>query len=474
MESDETLGIPTYVSLCSGYDGIGRGLERVIPNLRTIAHCEIEAYAIAGLISKMETGQLDSCPVFSDLKHFPFRELRGRVTILSAGFPCQPFSSAGKRQATEDPRHIYPWIADGISICLPRYLLLENVPGIISAKTADGESVLKHVLGDLEQRGYSCTWGIFSAEEVGAPHQRKRVFILAQLPNTRSPHGGEVQFAEGRAEEDAKEQESDRNGNQRGVGQLGNPPSERPRGGRAHRACEQSEVLGEGLESDGELAHPCNKGSSPSRGESQHEGAIKQSRNRACEGREAELAHPASGQPGQSQARNGGQDTSGGSEEELGDTARLDGKQSNAETDQARRACEEDRGSSDVRGTEWPARPGEEQYEWEEPRVVAHRKDERCGGRKDKDGKDGEGISEQEGEERSILRSETAGCRGDGEAPNDEAQSELGGAIDGTRSGVDATANRVDRLRLLGNGVVPQTAELAWRTLWKELNERDN
>ena len=97
---DEALGIPTYISLCSGYDGIGRGLERVIPNLRTIAHCEIEAYAIANLIAKMEEGQLDACPVFTDLKQFPFRELRGKTTILSAGFPCQPFSSAGKRQAT--------------------------------------------------------------------------------------------------------------------------------------------------------------------------------------------------------------------------------------------------------------------------------------------------------------------------------------------------------------------------------------
>ena len=53
-----------------------------------------------------------------------------------------------------------------------------------------------------------------------------------------------------------------------------------------------------------------------------------------------------------------------------------------------------------------------------------------------------------------------------------EAQSELGGTVDGTRSGVDPIANRVDRLRLLGNGVVPQSAELAWRTLWKQLNDK--
>ena len=135
---------------------------------------------------------------------------------------------------------------------------------------------LWRVLSDLEEDGYRTEWGLFSAEETGAPHQRIRVFILA---------------------------------------------------------------------------------------------------------------YTASREPRQSQARNGGQDIGGGSEE-----------------------------------ARWPARPGEEQYEWEEPRVT-------------------------------------------------EAQSELGGAVDGSRSGVDAITNRVDRLRLLGNGVCPQTAEIAWRTLWKEIEK---
>ena len=339
----ETTSIPTYA--CSGYDGIGIGLKRAIPNLRTIAHVEIETYAIANLIAKMEAGQLDSCPVFTDLKEFPYRELRDRVTILSAGFPCQPFSSAGKRQATGDARHLYPWIANGITAMRPRYIFLENVEGIISAKTGDKESVLKYVLRDLESRGYTCTWGIFSAEEVGAPHRRKRVFILGHTSS---------------------------------VGSCG---------GRTDEGRQQSEVLGSGLEP-------------------------------------VELAYSTSREPRQSQARNGGQGTSRGSEE-----------------------------------TRWPARPGEEQYDWEEPRVVADRTVKRCGGRKNKDRANGEGLSEQEGEERSILRSETEGCCGDEQT---ETQSGLGRTANGV-------THRVDRIRLLGNGVVPDTCELAFKTLIKQL-----
>ena len=169
----------THLSLCTGYEGIGRGLRRIFPNVREIAYVEIEAFAIANLVAKMEEGHLHPAPIYTDLKTFPYKEFRGKVDFLSAGFPCQPFSQAGRRASTDDPRHLYPHIARGISQCRPTYVILENVQGIISSKTADGESVLKYVLGDLEQRGYRTSWGVFSAEEVGAPHQRKRVFIMA-------------------------------------------------------------------------------------------------------------------------------------------------------------------------------------------------------------------------------------------------------------------------------------------------------
>ena len=177
MDTTKTNTI-THLSLCTGYEGIGKGLRRVLPNVREIAYVEIEAFAIANLVNKMETQQLDAAPIYTNLKEFPYGKFRGEVDILSGGFPCQPFSQAGARKATEDPRHLFPYIAEGIRECQPRIVFLENVEGIISAKTTDGESVLRYVLRTLEGLGYKATAGIFSASEVGFPHQRKRVYIL--------------------------------------------------------------------------------------------------------------------------------------------------------------------------------------------------------------------------------------------------------------------------------------------------------
>jgi DNA (cytosine-5)-methyltransferase 1 len=187
---DTTKAI-THLSLCSGYEGIGLGLRSVLPTLREIAYVEREGFPVANLVAKMEAGELDAAPVFTDVKTFPYGKFRGIVDILSGGFPCQPFSAAGKRQATEDPRHLFPYIADGIRECQPRIVFLENVQGILSCKTADGEPVLQYVLRELEGMGYRATAGIFSAEEVGAPHQRKRVFILGMANSNRGR--GEIQ-----------------------------------------------------------------------------------------------------------------------------------------------------------------------------------------------------------------------------------------------------------------------------------------
>ena len=169
----------TTLEFCAGYGGIGLGLKNIFgERMRTIAYCELEGYAQANLLSKMEKGLMDVAPIWNDLKTFPYESFHGLVDIFIAGYPCQPFSSAGKRAGKEDPRHLWPWIADGIRLLQPRMCFFENVEGHISLG-------LSTVISDLEELGYKSSFGIFSASEVGAVHQRKRVFIMAHRKDER-------------------------------------------------------------------------------------------------------------------------------------------------------------------------------------------------------------------------------------------------------------------------------------------------
>jgi len=162
----------TVLSLCTGYGGIERGLELAGVRTRVLAHVEIEAYSAANLVAKMEEGKLVPAPVWTNLKTLPTRPFRDRVDLLTGGYPCQPFSQAGKRLGDQDPRHLWPHIRSIIGAVKPVQCFFENVEGHVTKG-------LQEVLDDLEGLGYTATWGIFSAREVGAPHLRKRVYILA-------------------------------------------------------------------------------------------------------------------------------------------------------------------------------------------------------------------------------------------------------------------------------------------------------
>ena len=175
MDTTKTIN---YVSLCSGYEGVSLGLAGIIPNLRTVAYCERESYAIENLLAKIEEGKLDAAPICTDVKSFPYREFRDKVDFLSAGYPCKPFSLVGERRGENDERHIWPHIRDGIREMQPAICLFENVEGHITMG-------LSTVISDLEELGYKVSWGIFSAAEIGAPHERKRVFILAIMDNAQ-------------------------------------------------------------------------------------------------------------------------------------------------------------------------------------------------------------------------------------------------------------------------------------------------
>lgn len=345
----DTTKTTTHIGLCAGYGGIELGLKRVIPNLRSVALCEIEAFACANLVAKMEAGLMEPAPIWTDLKSFPWKSFRDRVDILTGGYPCQPFSAAGKRLGTEDPRHLWPYIASGIRVLRPKLCFFENVEGHISLG-------LREVIGELESMGYKVSWGIFSAREVGAPHQRKRVFILA---------------------------------------------------------------------------------------------------DRKCAGLEG-----------------------------------LDKWDTSSEQTELVGA---DFGSSCQRSA-WPSRPGEPQHAWEPPRVVANsvlvgrgrRSDGDAGGLRGEiqtAGSCGSGGEEVMGN-ATVLNGagqargqrETQTWRTGATQHDRQTQPSLGRDPDGATRGMDyaelytSCDNRTDELRLLGNGVVPATAERAFRTLLSELN----
>jgi DNA (cytosine-5)-methyltransferase 1 len=453
----------------------------------------------------MEAGLLDAAPIWTNLKTFPWSDFRDRVDILSGGYPCQPFSAAGKRLGKDDPRHLWPWIADGIVSMRPRICFFENVEGHISLG-------LRDVIEDLERLGYDTTWGIFSAREVGAPHQRKRVFILGVNNSKRLerinaklnyPQGWEIQNRPAGIPDRAAQpllSNTVRDGS--GEGWI---PCKRTDGSESFS---DGESRGASMANASDSSDPASRYAEADRLSSEHRSAI-------CAGKP--------------------------------------------------------RGAN---ATAWPSRPGQPQHEWEPPRVVANTESKRaireigCGGSETKrqwqslswefdstseisvvgnakhdgshqrseesrgevigskqgrlqeleggsssvgntsDWSNGQQPTEQQGRNTSGRSSEESGAMGNTESkqspPRDhreqqgspsqqeqiesgkgdcgslregygEIECEVGRDSDGSADWMDnaelfvTSDNRTDELRLLGNGVVPATAERAFLTLMDQL-----
>ena len=160
------------LALCAGFGGLERGLESVIDGYRTVCYVEGETYPAAILASKMEKGQILKAPLWSNVRTFEGERWRGKVDLISGGFPCQPYSQAGKQLADKDPRDLWPDFSRIIGEVRPRIIFLENVPNVV-------KWALPTVLKDLSQMGYDAAWCVVAASDVGAPHQRKRWFLLA-------------------------------------------------------------------------------------------------------------------------------------------------------------------------------------------------------------------------------------------------------------------------------------------------------
>jgi len=140
-----------------------------------VGYVEREAFSAAKLVERMEDAALDKAPVWDDLTTFDGKPWRGKVDIISAGFPCQPWSAAGQRKGTEDGRWIWPDVARIVSEVRPAHVFLENVPGLVWG------GGLAPILADLSDLGFDAEWTALSARACGAPHRRERVFVLARL-----------------------------------------------------------------------------------------------------------------------------------------------------------------------------------------------------------------------------------------------------------------------------------------------------
>jgi len=155
---------------------------------RTIGYVEYEKYCQKILKQRIADGILDATPIFGDIRSFISEgyaeRYRGMVDVITAGFPCQPFSVAGKQAGEYDPRNMWPATLRCIRLIRPRYAFLENVPGLISS------GYFGTVLGGLAEIGYDARWCVLGADDCGAPHRRKRLWILAYSKGLNA--GGET------------------------------------------------------------------------------------------------------------------------------------------------------------------------------------------------------------------------------------------------------------------------------------------
>ena len=370
---------------------------------------------------------MDVAPIWNYLKTFPYRSFYGLVDILIAGYPCQPFSAAGKRAGKDDPRHLWPWIADGIRILRPRMCFFENVEGHISLG-------LREVIGELEGIGYQTAWGIFSASEVGAPHQRKRVFILAY----------------------DKRERVEKLGRQIAVGS------------QQHSAWD-----------DGDNAWPSRPG--------EQQFAWEPPRVVTQEGRP--LEHTSHGSNGEQPTEQQGRHSFSGSSEEGARMAnanelRLEehglqhasvsfgsGRGQNAEamgnSDHGRLASGLNAGS----GTETD-RGGEGDIEQADGGAMGNAAESRREGSRRQ--------NDPRGSTHRPAQPDRSAGHGNMESEQWQTQPPLGRDAHGATGGMDyaelcvSCDNRTDELRLLGNGVVPATAERAFLTLMQELLKGTN
>ena len=165
-----------YLSLFSGGMGGDLACQHLL-GWECLGYVEKDEWCQRLIAQRIKDGYMSEAPIFTDIRAFNrdgyAESYQGMVDCLNAGFPCQPFSCAGKRRGADDDRNMWPETIRCIRTVRPRFCFLENVPGLISS------GYFSTVLGDLAESGFNANWRILSAAEVGAPHKRDRLWIVA-------------------------------------------------------------------------------------------------------------------------------------------------------------------------------------------------------------------------------------------------------------------------------------------------------
>lgn len=159
----------THGSSFSGIGGFDLAAEWV--GWQNLFNCEIDPFCQTVLKHHFPYAEQ-----FTDIRTADFARYKGRIDVFTGGFPCQPFSTAGKQKGTEDDRYLWPEMLGVIRVVRPRWVVVENVYGIVS--WSDG-LVFEQVCADLEAEGYEVQPYVLPACGVGAPHQRYRTWFVA-------------------------------------------------------------------------------------------------------------------------------------------------------------------------------------------------------------------------------------------------------------------------------------------------------
>lgn len=201
------------LDLFSGIGGITLALSEWV---RPVAYCEIDIYAAGVLFSRMLDGSIPIAPIFPDITKLT-KDFLPCIDIIYGGFPCQDISNAGTRAGLAGERSgLFFEIVRLLDECRPKFLFLENVPGIIT-------NGLDRVTAEIASRGYDCRWKIISAAGYGAPHIRKRWWLLANANKTRR---GVLYTGEQELVEECKgEADSKHNGTQESLADMEKPSS---------------------------------------------------------------------------------------------------------------------------------------------------------------------------------------------------------------------------------------------------------